>query len=208
MQHESNERLLACAVNGDEEAITQLLWDCYDALARHVAQRLPGSLKSKIDVEDILQETLTDAWRAIASFRPQGSHSFFQWVRVIAERNLFDKIKAQRRIKRGGLFTILAGFAQGESSAGNLLTLAAGQQRSPSSCVACDEAKEALLTELKKLRPDYRQALQLRYLEGHSVAAVAQRMGRTPRAVHMLCNRAIKQLEERMGSASEYLAST
>jgi DNA-directed RNA polymerase specialized sigma24 family protein len=36
---------------------------------------------------------------------------------------------------------------------------------------------------------------------------VAKKLGKTDRAVHMLCNRGLKRLREHMGSASRYLSS-
>jgi RNA polymerase sigma-70 factor (ECF subfamily) len=54
------------------------------------------------------------------------------------------------------------------------------------------------------LKDEYRDVLRLRYFDGLSVAATAERMGRTEPAVHMLCHRAVAQLRDVLGSASRY----
>jgi RNA polymerase sigma-70 factor (ECF subfamily) len=78
--------------------------------------------------------------------------------------------------------------------------------RTPSASAAGHEAVSAIQSALELLPADYREALQLRYIEGLPMAEVAARLKRTEGAVQMLCQRALKQLAARMGSASRFLS--
>ena len=54
----------------------------------------------------------------------------------------------------------------------------------------------------------YRKALRLVHIEGRSVAYAAQQMGRTERAIHGLCRRGLKLMQQCMAGASNYFSST
>ena len=88
----------------------------------------------------------------------------------------------------------------------SLVDLVVVSVNSPSGQVARREAQRVVLVALTQLKEDYRLAISLRYLEGRSVAEVAETMQRTERSVHMLCNRALKKLREALGRSSQYLS--
>jgi RNA polymerase sigma-70 factor (ECF subfamily) len=67
------------------------------------------------------------------------------------------------------------------------------------------EAAGAIHAALAGLKLEYRQAIELRYIQQLPVAEIAARMDRTERAVHMLCNRGLKQLEAAMGCATRFI---
>ncbi len=196
--------LTARAVTGDEDAIIRLLWCHYDRLAAHIAPQLPESLRGAVAVEDILQETFIKAWRAIGRFKAQGANSFFAWLAQIAKNTLLDNIKAQRRVKRGRRRIVAD---RSPSSVATLLEVLACDERTPSRVVRRREVEQALRVAMAGLKNEYRQALQLRYMEGLAVDVAAARMNRTEGALHMLCHRAIEKLRKTMGSASKYLSS-
>ena len=198
-------QLISRTVAQDEHALTELLWNYYDRLAAHVAPQIPDWLQASVGVDDILQETFTVAWQKVSQFSPQGPDSFYQWLKTIAQRKLVDKIRTQRRAKRGGGQTGTREPATGWSeSLLPLLEVLAGDGRTPSSEVAGHEAELELHCALIGLADNYQRVLQLRYLEGLTVAAVADRMNCSVGSVHMLASRAIKKLRKSMGSASRY----
>ncbi len=69
------------------------------------------------------------------------------------------------------------------------------------------EALRVLQASLPTINQDYRQAIELRYMQGMAVTEVASVMGRSPHAIHNLCHRALKQLRTVMGQSSEYFSS-
>ena len=86
-----------------------------------------------------------------------------------------------------------------------LVDLLAGPRRTPSQSIARHEAVGAVRVALTGLTEDYREALQLRYVQGLPVAEVAETMKRTPRAVHNLCRRGLQELRAALGRSAQYL---
>ena len=202
MLPEDEERdLLDAATGGDELALERLLLAYYDRLAARIERRLSSALRAVVSEEDILQQTLIDATRAIGSFRPVGRWAFYRWLCAIAEHRLQDEIKAQRALKRGG------GRVQvvWQDSARQLIDALSASRRTPSRSVALDEAARAVQAGLAHLGEDQRRALQLRYVRGLSPAQVAHEMGRSPHAVHNLCHRGLNELHIVLGRSSKYV---
>lgn len=95
-----------------------------------------------------------------------------------------------------------------EDSVITLLELMAGPEKTPSRIATRQEAIQAVQAALAHLPQDYRKAVQLVYIEGRSVADAAAEMGRTNRAIHNLCHKAKKHLQDLLGSASRYFSSS
>jgi RNA polymerase sigma-70 factor (ECF subfamily) len=195
--------LVQRAVAGNRAALDGLLAAYYPRLAAHVAPKLPRDLRGTLAVEDVLQEAYLDAFQSIASAKADNGKSFYSWLVSIVEHRLLDLIRAARAAKRGGGWGPLD--AQSASMVGMLEQIAV-TSRTPSVSAAGHEAVSAVQAALELLPADYREALRLRHIEGLAVADVAARMGRTERAVQMLCHRALKQLATVMGSASRFLS--
>lgn len=197
------------AINGDRGALDALLFDNYDNLLRSIDRKLPADLQSVLTAEDVLQETLYEAYRDFKVFKPDGPNSFLKWLSTIARHRMLDMIKSQRRKKRGGgRHRVNAAGSSNTESILSLLDQIPGDVKTPSRVLAKHEAIAALEIGLAGLPEDYRQVLTLRYIEGSSVSETAKIMNRTDGAIQMLCQRALKQISESLGNASQYLSNT
>lgn len=194
---------IARAVAGDRAALEGLLLDCHDRLTAAVADGMPAELRRTASAEDILQEVYIDAFRRIGDFEPRGRGPFFAWLLAITRHKLLDAVKAHRAVRRGGG---QAPIRCTTDSVIGLLEQLARHDHTPSRVAATHEAEAALRVALAELKDDYRKALQLRYLQGLSVAETAAAMGRTPRAIHMLCHRGLKELHVILGRASKFFS--
>jgi RNA polymerase sigma-70 factor (ECF subfamily) len=87
--------LLAAAQAGDEQAFQQLIAPYRHALDVH-CYRMLGSVQ---DAEDLAQETLLRAWRALDRFEPRAQ--FQTWLYRIATNACLDELA--RRPRRPGL---------------------------------------------------------------------------------------------------------
>ena len=201
----ADETLIARSQQGDHDALAELLLARYEQLEAYLRGKIPADMRSFIAVEDLIQEVHIQVFRKIDSFDPQGQEAFDRWLITIAKKRLLDKIKEQRRHKRGGARKRVHRPC-GASSIATLVEVVARESRTPSISLAQHERQRAVQVGLAGLKDDYREALTLRYLEGLPVADIARRMERTERAVHMLCNRGIKKLKETLGSASTYMS--
>ena len=200
--------LVSRAVRGDRVALTTLLTQSRHALVRYVAERLPADVRGAVDTDDIVQQTHVDVFGKFSQFHDRGAGSFARWTATIALRRLRDAIRRQRALKRGGgVVHVPSGAAALEDSLIALLDWVEAPGHSPSRSIARREAMAAVQTALDELPPDYREALWKVNVEGIGVAAAAQAMGRSERAVHNLCYKARNRLRELLGARDRYLSS-
>jgi RNA polymerase sigma-70 factor (subfamily 1) len=205
---ETRTGLIARAVAGERYAFQLLLLEYYDRLAGTVGRRLPRSLRAVLGVEDVLQRAFARAWGNVRRFRPEGPDAFYRWLALIARRELRALIRAERAAKRDHrrrAGDVRAGGASG--SVADLVELVAVHHDTPSRSAVRHEREQALREALGGLPEAYRRVLQLRYLQGLSVAAAAAELRCSEGAVLMRCQRAIEKLREALGSASRYLSS-
>src|SRR5579859_1278988 len=83
--------LLACAQAGDERAFRRLIEPYRHALEVH-CYRILGSAQ---DAEDLVQETLLRAWRALGRFEPRAQ--FQTWLYRIATNACLDELDRRPR---------------------------------------------------------------------------------------------------------------
>ncbi len=198
--------LVAQAIAGAPLALDRLLLAHFRRLAARVDQKLSDDLRSLISPEDIIQETFADAFRRIGAFRPDGNDAFYRWLSAIADHRVTDAVRAQNAAKRGGGRVRVQGPEAGRSSIAALIDLMAADDRTPSRTARKGEAAAALHVALARLKPTYREALVLRYLEGLSVAEAAARLGKSETSVHKLCSHGLQELRASMGEAARYLS--
>ena len=66
------------------------------------------------------------------------------------------------------------------------------------------ERFDRLQEALKKLSPDHRQVILLARIEGLPMAQIAERMNRSPKAVHQLLWRALQNLRTTFGETESF----
>lgn len=196
---------LAAAIAGDRLALGRLLMQHDARLRRKIAKWIPTKFTALMTVDDILQETYTEAYRHIASFKPGGDESFYGWIAKIAERRFLNARRWLLAAKRGAGRQVDAPTPQSGSFV-ELVRVLAGGDSTPSGKAARAENERLTQVALAGLKDDYREALWMRYIEGRPVREIAETLGRTERAVHMLCNRGLHALREGMGHASKYFS--
>lgn len=197
--------LLVRAVAGETAALEQLLVPFQSRLLARMTRKLPASLRGSIAPEDLLQETFVEVFRQIPAFRPQGHGAFVRWLLMVADGRLIHAIRRQSAAKRGGDWGVLDPRVDG-SSAVPLLEILQVDSHSPSRSFAGREVGVVLSQALAQMKVEYREAVRLRFLEGLSVADIAQRMGRTEWSVHKLCNRGLRELRGILGDEAGYLS--
>ncbi len=188
----------------------RLLLSHSEALASHIARRLPRSVQSTIGVEDVTQQALLQAFLKIALLRDTSPATFLAWLKAIGETTLMGIIKQQRRHKRGGQFRRVQ---HAETSAtGSLVDVLAqlpGEEGATASRVmARGEAIAALQIGISGLPQEQRRAIQLHLLQGRTLKETASEMNKTPAAVRSLVHRGKQKLAEAMGRASLWLSGS
>jgi len=199
--------LVQQAVAGNAAALKLLLLGARDRLTRSVAAKIPKELRAVFGGEDIVQEAFVEVFRRIEKFEPRGPDSFNRWLSVIALNQLRNAIRHHRTAKRGGACACgCVDRCVGDSSL-DLLDMLAGPGRTPSRCVAREEAVRAVRAAIDSLPEHHRKAVWLVHIEGKAIRDVAQLMGRTDHAVRGLCSRGLNTLRDLLESDTKLLSS-
>ena len=173
--------------NGDHAAFA-LLFEKYERrLAVLIHYKLSPELRRLTEVDDILQETLIEAYRDIDSFSYRKPGSLFSWFSRIADHVIADLARFHGRQKRH------AGDQFRFRSESNPQGPEPVDTRTPSRILAEKEGVLALIERLNQLPQAYRQVIILAKVEGLSSEEIAERTGRSKEAVALLLHRAIKR---------------
>lgn len=190
--------LLTRARAGESAAVGQLL-EQYRPYLRILAQRhLDGPLGVRLDASDLVQQTCLSAIRAIANFDGVDEAAFVAWLRTIHENNIRsaarDHLLAEKRAAGREV-------SPADEEALNR-SLAQARESSPSQRLMHSENTVRLAAALQELPDDQREAVRLRYLEGRSLAEIAQRLDRTVVAAAGLVKRGLIRLRHTLRDES------
>jgi len=183
--------LLAAAQAGDERAFHQLVEPYRHALEVH-CYRMLGSAQ---DAEDLAQETLLRAWRALERFEPRVQ--FQTWLYRIATNACFDEL--ERRTRRPVPLDPFPDRPSDET---------ASPTYDPAARYAIREGMElALLGAIQQLPGRQRAVLIFRDVLGWTAPEVAEVLGSTVASVNSALQRARgtidRHLPERTGQAAD-----
>jgi RNA polymerase sigma-70 factor (ECF subfamily) len=168
--------LVTAAQAGDMAAFGQLFDRYYDVVFRYVLFRMGD----RTFAEDVTQETFVRALRRIGSVSYQG-RDIGAWFVTIARNLIFDHVKSSRH--------------RLEYTTGEIIELAPSTN-GPEQQVLDGATNDELLKCVRKLNADQQECIQLRFLQGMSVAETAQAMDRNEGAVKALQHRAVRRLAQ------------
>jgi len=151
-------------VSRDQVEYERLVADHRAAFER-LAYRLTGS---RDDAQDLLQESLLDAYRFFHQFR-QGTR-FYHWVAQIMTRNHLDRFRRKR------LPLVEWSGAEGEEES-PVLTVAADREADPIQQILARELEDPYHSAIQSLLPAQQQTVQLCDLQGATYEEAAQAGG-------------------------------
>jgi RNA polymerase sigma-70 factor (ECF subfamily) len=135
----------------------------------------------------------------LGKFRGRSEREFLAWLRQILVNCLHHAVethlKAKRRDVRCEVSIEQMGLAL-DHSATQFAQALADRGPSPSAAARQRERAVILADQLAKLRPEYREVIVLRNLQGLSFDEIAERMNRKTGAVRMLWLRAIEKFKQ------------
>lgn len=151
--------------------------------------------RNKLGASDIVQQTLLKATQNFGQYRGQSEAELAGWLRRILTNTLVDAARELQGAKRdvGLECSLEASLAQ---SSARLEELLQANATSPSEHLLRQERLWQLSAALAQLAEDQRLALEMHYLQGGTVAEVAELMGRTERSVAGLVRRGLQRLRE------------
>ena len=192
------ERLLDRARRGDAEPMGQLLQLYRNYLTILATIQLDQRLRRRMNPSDLVQETMLAAHRDFTSFRGGSEREFLAWLRQVLINCLHHAVdvhlKAKKRDVRREISIEQVSLAL-DRSVVNFAQVLADPGVSPSASMRRREGAVALADQLARLKPEYRDVIVLRNLQGLSFEEIAERMDRKTGAVRMLWLRAIEKFK-------------
>jgi RNA polymerase sigma-70 factor (ECF subfamily) len=156
----------------------------------------PG-LRGKVDLSGVVQQTLYEAWQALQQQAQAGEEDVSPLLRRFLANNLADEVRKLFTQKRDAGRERSLEAALQDSSA-RLEAFLAAHHSSPGDRAERAEEMARLAAALEALPEVQRQAVELHYLHGWSLAEVAEQLGRTKPAVAGLLHRGLEELRSRL----------
>jgi RNA polymerase sigma-70 factor (ECF subfamily) len=191
--------LLSQARRGDKERLGALLELYRNYLTILAAAQLDARLRRRISPSDLVQEAMLGAFRDFGKFRGGSERELLSWLRQILINCLRRAYETHVRAGRRDLRREVSLDELDQSldrSAARLAEVLADNGPSPSASLRREERTIQIANLLAGLRPDYRDVIVLRNLQGLSFEQIAERLERKPGAVRMLWLRAIDRFRQ------------
>ena len=192
--YKTTQRLVTLAKEGDRTALEQLCQVYGERVHWIVRFRMGGEIRSKLDSMDLVQDAFVLALQDLEDFNYRDEGDFLRWMSKIVENRIRDNVKklhANKRNIRKEVPLRNRVLTTERSSAGAPGPVVA---TTPSVIVSKREDLEKLEKAIEKLRPEYREAVILKRIEGLSYKEIGDRLGKSTDAVGMLVSRAMVAL--------------
>jgi DNA-directed RNA polymerase specialized sigma24 family protein len=187
---------------GDRGAVNDLFTRYIPRLTRILRYRIPPSLRTKVDPEDVLQETLIVATRRLGDLEIRSQKSILQWLAKIAEYEINNRLEYLQADKRSAAHEEPLRVQDDSADFG---TIVPSLDPTPSQFYARDEMDEIVNRELRTLEPpEYREAILMRdYYDADWETMRTNLQRPSIEAVQDLYQRAHRRWKERI---AKYLA--
>ncbi len=204
MEHElTNEaELIRRMLAGEERAFQAFFESHFPRLYRFA---LPRVNRNEDAAREVVQATLTKAMRKLADYR--GEAALFTWLCQICRREIVDRVRSERRFSDRVVLIddhpdLRAAMESIEAPDEYDLVKSYGRA----------ELGRLIQSVLDRLPARYGDALEWKYVEGHSVEEIGERLGIGHTAAQSLLARARvsfrEALEKVFGAAAEDVAAT
>jgi RNA polymerase sigma-70 factor (ECF subfamily) len=182
---------------GDPDALARYFDNHRNELTGFIRSITGEHLLTVVELDDLIQEVATTAITGLPT-APLDQYSPMQWLQQIARRRVADAHRfhfgAQRR--DAGRQKSLHGGSGGDASAMGIEQWLVASMTSPSAAVSRDVRMDRMTSAISELGKEQQDAIRMRYVEGMSTKAIAEKLGKTDVATRVLLSRSMRQLEK------------
>ena len=191
--HLDDKRLVKRLLAGDERAFSHFFDDYFNRLYRFTLTRLSGNEDA---AREVVQAAMTKGIRKIHSYR--GESALYTWLCVICRNELIDWLRRNASYRRHLVLTEDRPEIQAAIDAFN-----APVSDQPAEQAQRSEVARLIHVALDSIPAKYGNALEWKYIEGHSVKEIAQRLQVSPEAAQSLLARAKRAFREVYSTLAE-----
>lgn len=167
-------------------------------LKRTIDSVMDARLRSVLETEDVIQDVMIAAYRAIGSADFPSPQAFRRWLEALAKNRLVDLTRRHfgtlRRNHRN--LSLDQSAAAGDTGGGRIRERVPASDPSPSAVATRREALEALDRVLGRMRPHYRQIIRMVHIDRLSTREIAEQTGRTQEGVRKVLSRALESCRQ------------
>ncbi len=181
LSKEEAETLVVESQQGDSAAFARLYDYFFPRVYRYVSFRVEGE-----NIEDVVSDVFLKVVQYLQKYTTQKNASFSAWVFRIAHNQVVDHYRKKKEV-----LISLEGDEEFQSYFD-----AIPDERAPGPDEALQQVfeSEKMRKNLSKLKPNYREILELKYLEDFSNKEIAQISEKTEGNIRIMQLRALKDL--------------
>lgn len=199
-QRDRESDLLQRAVDGQSDALGELLQSYRDQLTRIVAFRMDPRLRSRVDADDVIQESFIEATQRFDDYVADQKMPFILWLRFITVQKLMQLHRRHLGVQARDAGRVISIFSKPQPQATSAMLAAhlLGKHTSPS--VAAMRAEQTLRVEraLNSMSDTDREILALRRFERLKNEEVAELLNLSKTAASNRYVRALERLQKEM----------
>lgn len=184
---------LARAAGSNPVAFADLVARVEGRLRTWIALRLGPKLRARVTEDDVLQETLLQAYRSMDRFAATGPGSFRRWLLSVAENRIRDLHKYHAAQRRDVAREQAKARSMEEST---LLDRFSASVTSPSMAAQRAEHSRMVAERIEALPAELREVVIARALEERPFKEIAEALGRPMTTVQAQFARALRGLKD------------
>ena len=182
--------------DGGETALAELFSQHRERLLRLIEFRLDARLQSRVDSEDVLQESYIEISRRLNDFLASPEVSFYVWARQLTLQTLIDIQRRHFGQKRSPQREQHPRYNPVDQTSDSIARVIRSQLTSPSRAMIRAEESQQLHDALASMDATDREVLALRHFEHLGNQEVAEALGLSPTAASNRYVRAMMRLGE------------
>lgn len=194
ISYKTTQHLVTLAKEGDKAALGQLCKVYGERVHWIVRFRMGGEIRSKLDSMDLVQDAFVSALRDLEHFTYRDEGDFLRWLSGIVENRIRDNVKKLHADKRNIRMEVPLRKSVSTTQSGLVGIPEPIATTTPSFIASKREELSRLDKAIGELRPEYREVIILKKIEGLSYKEIANRLGKSTDAVGMLVSRAMLSL--------------